>query len=77
MWILFAPAATASLARCDNAGMSTKGSASLAIAALAGSILEPIPPATNTASSTAAITDLTTPLLSSVAARSPLHGRKG
>jgi hypothetical protein len=49
--------------------MSTSGSASLAIAALAGSIREPMPPATKTASSTAAITPLTPPLLSSVAAR--------
>ena len=73
----FAPASTASRAKCDNAGMSTKGSASLAIAALAGSILEPMPPATKTASSTAAITRLMAPLLSSVAPRGPHNGRKG
>ena len=71
-----APASTASLARCVIAGISTRGVLLFAIAALAGSILEPMPPATNTASSTAAINTLTSPLLSSVAPHRLPYGRK-
>ena len=74
---LFAPASTASLAKCESAGTSTSGSSSFAITALAGSILEPIPPATKTASSTTAIVYLTTPFLSSVAPYWVGQGRKG
>ena len=73
----FAPAATAYLAKCETAGMSTSGNISLATAAVAGSILAPTPPATITASSTAAIVILTSPLLSSVAPPGLVYGRKG